>query len=419
VKKFVVPLLTAAVVITLVFTGCVPGVPAEEPPPEGPPPEGPPPEVAPFEVTEWHLPILIPQTGMYASYGAESEWAIKEAVKDINAAGGVAGKPLKVTFYDSGSEYAPANASTARILDTKPLMVSITVADPGAKGALPLIADEKVMSIGPCSGAENALEYRPWNVLFMGYDENCCGAADIEWLRREPDIKTVVPLYDNAVEWYVLCNESRIQWLEEAGITVLEGITFQQATTVDYGPIAIAALETNADGYIFTCYGDPVAKTIIELHRRGMTDNRRISIPVCADYPELYEVGEGYIDDCYVTSFYDINDPSERWQSLKARYEAYTDIPLGFGAAMGYDVAYYFKYCIEATGVTGDPDKLAEERQILAEFAYNVEDFPFLVGTCDVVDGIELNPFYLSRIENNQKVLIEVVPSPGIPAKYR
>ena len=371
------------------------------------------------EVTEWNLPVVTPLTGGFAGFGLEGKWAIEAAVEDINAVGGIAGKPIKVTFYDGSSDPAKSNAAMARALDTNPLMVGLGSAEPGVRGAMPLVVENELIAIGPAMGTIFAREFEPWAVCLMPYDENCCGSADVAWLEREPDIKTVVPIFENTIQWYGNCNKNRVRWLEEAGITVLKPVTFEQAAAVDFGSLAVSALGQEADGYIFTSNGDPVAKTIIEMHRRGMTDNRRISIAVSADYPELYEIGEGYIDGCYMSAFYDINHDTEQWQSIKARYGASRDVPMGFGTSLSYDVPWLFKRAVEATGVTGDPAKLAEERLILAEWAYNQKDYPLVMGPTDIIDGIAMQPIFLCKIEDNQKVLIEVVPSPGVPAAYR
>lgn len=422
-RKFFIPLLTVAAVVAIVLSGCVPeaappveeeGPPVEE---EGPPveEEGPP----EFEVTEWNLPILIPLTGGFAGFGIEGKWAIETAVEDINAAGGIAGKPLKVTFYDSGSDPTQAHAQMGRILDTKPLMVVVDDGEPQGRAVGASIVSEQVFAIIPATGTMCNMEFRPWTVSFVNYDENICGLGGPAWIEREPDIKTVVPIYDDTVEWYMGCARCQIQALEEAGVTITAPVTFEQFVTVDFGPVAVAALEKNADGYLFVSIGDPVAKTIIELHRRGMTDNRRILIAGSADYPELYEVGEGYIDDCYMFAWLNTDYPGERWQSVKNRYAEVSELPAGFGTYISYDIPYYFKYCVETAGVTGNPAMLAKERLMLANVGYNVEAFEFTMGTYPVIDGVAMGPIFLSQIKDNRKVLVETIPGEVIPEQWR
>lgn len=395
-KKYIIHLLTVAltVVIGVGVFGC-----ARAPEPAA---------------AEWDFPCIADLTGPFAGYGLEAQWATIESTNDINAAGGVAGRPIKLIWYDCANDPAKCRVEMGKILDKHPLMIGANIADAVKGCAEPAVA-AKVFMILPAAGTLLTKEYDPYCVSFLNYDENLCSHAEVPWINKEPAIKSVVQILDNTVEWYVNCVKLQHEALEKAGITVLEPVTFEQMATLDFGPVAVQAISRNADGYILTCMGDSAAKVIIELQRRGVTENPRIYCHACTDHPELYEVGEGYLDDCYVASFFDATHPGERWQSLKERYKVVSDIPMGFGTWIGCDIPYYFKYCVEATGVTGDPAKWAEEQQILAEFAYNIKDFKFVMGEADVVDGVALMPMVLSQIRNNEKVLVETIPMPEVP----
>ena len=71
-----------------------------------------------------------------------------------------------------------------------------------------------------------------------------------------------------------------------------------------------------------------------------------------------------------------------------------------------------FKYAIEATGITGDPAKLVEERTLLADWCYNRPAFPFLMGDSPIVNGMAACDLHLNVIENNQKKWVEAIPTP-------
>lgn len=369
-------------------------------------------------VEEWVLTLVTPLTGGFASWGQEAFWAEQLAVEDINAAGGIAGKPVRLAVYDSGSDPAKAHVEMAKALDTKPMIVLLQDCADSGRASLNLTAAEGVMAIIPVSGVTSPKSYPRWAVSFMNYEDNWWGRTDVEACNRE-GFRTVVSVADNTIEDYVAAQTARCAYVESQGIEVVGEVNFEQFTMVDYAPVVVKALALEADAYMFMCMGGPVAKMAKEFYRRGMTEPQRLLISHACDYPELYEEGGDFVEGAYVESMYNINNTSERWQSVKSRYEAYTDVPMGLGVYNGYDIVCYVAAAIESTGVTGDPAKLAEEREMLANWCFNQEDYPFLMGDFDVVNGVTAGDLWLNRVEGGKKVVLMTIHTNAIPpARY-
>ncbi len=64
------------------------------------------------------LGLMPPLTGLVALYGPEISWAGQIAVEEINAAGGLLGRPLELVIEDDGSMPDTAVAAAQRLLDT-------------------------------------------------------------------------------------------------------------------------------------------------------------------------------------------------------------------------------------------------------------------------------------------------------------
>jgi len=364
---------------------------------------------------EWNIQAITELTGGFSTVCTELQWAADREADIINAGGGVAGRPMRFTWYDSASEPSKARASMARLLDTNPIIVLQGGADIQGSACLQLGAEQKVFCISPTTGARDVRTFEPWGNTQMSYDEYQCGLGDVAWVQRE-GIKSVCPLYNSAGGWYVDCAGLRCEALEAIGVTVTEPVTYDQFATVDYGPLAVAALATGAEGFMFTSHGSSVGNIIAELTRRGVTDASRICIQSCGDYPELYEIAEGCLEGAYIVSNFDIFTDNPRWHEAVAAYKDYCGIDAGFGIWLGMDCPWMIKAAIEDTGVTGDPAKLVEERQLLADYCYNLRDFPFVMGKIDVIDGVIMHPVYLNQIWDQEKTFIEEVPCPGVPA---
>ena len=68
---------------------------------------------------------------------------------------------------------------------------------------------------------------------------------------------------------------------------------------------------------------------------------------------------------------------------------------------------YLLKAGVEALNLTGDPGKLKEERQSLMNWMHNVNDFPGITDTFDIVDCLLQGPAYLFQVEDNDIVLVK------------
>ena len=359
----------------------------------------------------WEIPFLDVMTGGFAAAGVPGAWAIKEAEKDINAAGGIAGKPVDFVLYDTGSTTSVARVAIEKALARNPIYVVSYDAGESAEATLTMTSLEQVFTLCSVAGADTTELYLPWNTGWANYMDNSAGAVELEWVKRHPEIKKVVPLYDSTNVTYKNESDSTMKWLTEYGIEVLEPVTFEQFTQVDYGPVAVEALSRGADGYYFSSFGTPYAKTVIEMAKRGMTETWRFIGNTGTDYPELYALGGDYIEGCYIASSYDESDPTPEWQSILERYRAMTADQGQLFVWMAYQNAIWVKRAIEETGVTGDPAKLAKERLMLAEWSYNRPDYQFFGFKADIVSGFGMLPYFLNTIEDGKKKLIQIVPT--------
>ncbi|MFC1938619.1 ABC transporter substrate-binding protein [Chloroflexota bacterium] len=368
-----------------------------------------------YEVDKWVLQVQIPLTGGWAGYGVEGHWAVQWCADEINANGGINGKPFELVVRNNQSDPDIAQAVMAEMLDANPLAVSICDGDTQGFAIAPLIVDEEVMCIMPVTGTPSASTAFPWSVSFLDWDENLNGPAEAEWLSRESDITKVVPSFNvESPSYHILAASSMYYIQENSGVEIGDPVTYEQFRTTEYSGLAVSLLaqDDGHTGFKFSSTGDPVAKMIIEMHKRGFDDNRRILIDNCADYPELFSLGEGYTDGCYLKTMYDVGYDGTRWVKIVADWYDTHDVEYGaYGITFSTDMPLYFKMAVEATGVTGDPAKLEEERVILQTWMRNQKAFPFITGAADVNDGIRALPMYLNTIENNKKVLLTPVIS--------
>jgi branched-chain amino acid transport system substrate-binding protein len=425
VKKFIIPLVTAAMVVSIMFAGCVPGAapttpvtpPPVTPPPVTPPPVTPPPVTPPEEewswvvVDEWKIPSFNGVTGSGAYWGEVGTWVCDYTRDLINAAGGIAGKPLVLDPHDDGWDASKAAAEISKVVPW-----ALTSLGPWTDvcdtGAMPIAVQASMFVFINQSGATIAEQYQPWCFHALDKDENIYPQAVKAWLKKNPDITKVALFYVPEHAMWVEISNIVAETCEEMGVEVGARVEIPEGT-VDFGPPAVTALGSGADGFWFAC--DPIynAKTVVELQDRGLTESRRVLIFPHGEDPSFWEVGQDRFEGMYIVRFLNSESTLPRYVAyVDAMTEAHGEGPYDIFASM-VDQIYLLKAAIEDSKITGDPAKLAEERILIRDYCRNVTDFPFITGTASVVNGFEHNPVYLFQVENNKFVLVSRVDDEG------
>ena len=359
-------------------------------------------------VDEWVFPSSNIITGVSAYHGMLNEFGADMAVEEINKAGGIRGKPVRVRWYDEGTQdSARAVAAMSEMLDRKPLLVMGPCSDVSVRAAVPLAVEEGVYSMCTMAGYPMAREFAPWTLTFVANDRDQARAGVYKWVELVPGMKKVVHFTAPQSGTWMSIAKAENSALQDHGIETVDiAVPYE---TVNYGPLAVRAMGENPDGMIFTSHPEGIAKIIVELHKRGWTDNSKFLLSQAAPVPELWEIGEGYLDGCYCWMWFDPNSENPRWQTLSKRHEESFGAPASFMMVWkGYDELHLIKKCFEDLKITGNPSKLKQERIAIRDYM-NDCSFVSIFGPVDVVDGVRQNPTLLFTIENNRlgkKILV-------------
>jgi branched-chain amino acid transport system substrate-binding protein len=358
-------------------------------------------------VKEWKIPSLIFLTGPFAGFGKQVKWATDEAVAEINAAGGVAGRPIVLEWHDTGIDPAKAAAEMSNVVRGS-LVIFGPVGSPPTKGAMPIVAREKAFAMPVSSGAEVASEFFPYAVDFLPPATAHTPYTVPGWLKANPRIKTVVQFLFPMDPTFLIDCDLEKKTLESAGVKVLPRVELSE-TGVDMSSVVVKAMTGKPDGFLFITLPMDSAKIILELEKRGVKDKSGILLSPLEDDPSLYEVGKGHLDGAYLRHFLNMESKAPKWQALYAKYrKAFPEFKAPtLGVPYNYDMVYMFKAAVEKTGITGDPEKLTEERETLRQYCRNVKGFPGVQETFDMVDGLATSKAFLFTIQNNEKKLLQ------------
>ena len=362
-------------------------------------------------VEEWEIPFLNVLTGPIASIGEYLQWGAERAAEEINAAGGIAGKPVKVLRVDTGMEPEKGIVEMSKLVDTA-LCVLGPVPEPVIMAAVPVAVEAEMYSFTATTSYEYAVEYFPWAVSWFPPTEARLGDIVEAWANLNPEMKTVVQFVENYGPWPGMA-AAHTKGLKAAGVEVLPDVDVP-GDAVTFGPQIVKALASEPDGIVFVCNAEKVAKIIIELKNRGWENMNHVLVFSSADDAALYTTGGSAIDGVMIYNYADPNLDTPRWNAFRQAFKDDHDGIEPFSLSPNYyDAVYMIKEAIEATGVTGDPDKLAEERVKIRDYCNNIQDFEGLQFNWSNENGVPTNkPLFLFKIEGGKKTLFKkIIPT--------
>jgi branched-chain amino acid transport system substrate-binding protein len=313
---------------------------------------------------------IVVGAGVLKGPGEPSIAAVDVAVDKINAAGGVNGKKIEIVRFDTGSDAKQASV-----------------------GARKLIQDDNVLAIiGPFSSGESAValnDAERLKTLMMPTSASAPGVTEgrqfgwrltadeaTQFGRLIKSIKSKGINSDTAEIVYisdeVVSNSAGTklypELLEAAGIKHGAPIAVQYKS-FDMSAQASKIVQSNPDLVALAALPESAAKVVKELRRQGYK-GRVIGSQIFAD-PNVGELmgadGDGTM---FVAGFWKNQSPEAKAfddklvETLTAR--GIHRLGAHHADAQAYDTVFLIKQLLEKTGATGDPAKLATEREALA-----------------------------------------------------
>jgi branched-chain amino acid transport system substrate-binding protein len=316
-------------------------------------------------------PILIgiaeAKTGALAPYDAQPAQALQLRVNEINKAGGVLGRQLKLDAVDTKSDKTLA-ASVATQLLAKGAVAIITTCDFDYGSPAAFQAQTKgVPAISICaSSPKNATPSIIGKYGFsMGTGSDTEGVAAAEWMvAKHPDWKRVYALKDTSLEYSKATTDYFSARFKALGGTIAGKDSFVGGTDADIGAQVsrIKAAAGSLDAIYIGSWNPAAATAIRQLRGAGVT------LPIignqAADGTLTTQVA-GKISDYYSTPMACIPSYCSGTGPNQAAVDKFAaDFKAEFGQDLansypinGYDLGTVLKQAIEKAGST-DPSAI-------------------------------------------------------------
>ncbi len=358
-------------------------------------------------IEEWEIPFLNCLTGAIASIGEYLQWGAERAAYEINEAGGIAGKPVKIIRADTALEPQKGVVEMGKIVEWA-LVALGPVPEPVIMAAAPIAVENEMMTMTATTSLEYAEQFFPWSISWFPKTEDRLPPLATEWAKLA-GVKSVVQFVGIYGPWPGMA-AAHVSGLKVAGAKHLGDVEVPQ-DAVTFGPLVVKALEQKPDGIIIACWPDKAAKIVQELKNRGWTDMNKILLFSSADDAALYTTGGTDLNGTIIYNYINVDQTNPRWVAFKEAYvKDHNGLQPPSLSTNYYDAVYMIKRAVEETGVTGDPKKLQEERKKIAEAMFNMKNFEGLLFNWDMSGGVPTNkPTYLFEIQDGKKKLVKEI----------
>ena len=389
----IIVLLIACVILLLELFGCAPwhadagagtGAGSGTGPSGGADPGSEESELPPPAVDEWALPIVASITGANSDLGLAAAWGFDYGVKSVNEQGGIRGIPATTTTRDAASSESKAISELGTLAGSA-LVVMGPPTESLYKAGEQVFYSNAMPVIGAATDAANRVAYQPYAISCFDEPGSAAVSAVSAWVEAEE--------FENV--WMVFSAATAERADIAADAFANKGKEVVQKASLgnemfDAASVAEEALSSGADAYYIDLGGEDTLRVVKQLKFLANDTAGKLKIlcgPLAADTAVIESAEEG---EMLGVSVWSVADPVKDAERRKAFDTAFANIgdPEHYGIAVDYyQAALVIKQAIETLGLTGAGNKLAEERQKLAEYLYDMDVVSTEHGDLVIVAG--------------------------------
>lgn len=292
-----------------------------------------------------------PLTGAYANYGLSEKNGAELAVKEINEAGGIAGKQIELSYQDSQGESESAVNAYGKLMDWG-MEVSLGCVLSGENASVVAAArDDDVLLITPSGSADKCIDGNDKAFRVCFYD-SYQGATAAQYIKDNNMVDTVGILYQSDNDYSVGLYNAFVAKCGELGITIAETQTFTSSTNTDFSTQVSALVSSGVKLVFIPLYAEEASTFLTQAHGKFADDVYFFGADGLDGILGKVEQDTSLANNVLMLTPFAADNPAENVQSFVKKYqEAYGATPDQF-AADAYDAIYVIKAAVEKAGST-------------------------------------------------------------------
>jgi branched-chain amino acid transport system substrate-binding protein len=304
-------------------------------------------------------------TGGQATFGVSTHNGIMIAVDEINKAGGVNGRKIRVMTEDDQSKAEEAaNAVTKLINQNNVVAIIGEVASSSSLAAAPICQANKIPMITPSSTNPKVTEVGDY-IFRMCFIDPYQGEAMANYLSKQAGMKTAAILIDNKSDYSTGLASFFERTFVANGGKIVSKASYAQGDS-DFRSQLTNIKSSNPEVIFVPGYYNDIGQIAIQARDLGMKQ------PLAGgdgwESPKLIEIGGKALEGCFYSNHYHIDDPSPAVREFVQKYEEKFSAKPDSLAALGYDSTRVLAEAIKRAGTT-DSAKLRDAIAVTKGFS--------------------------------------------------
>ncbi len=338
-------------------------------------------------------------TGGIATFGISTKNGSQMAFDEINKAGGILGKKVRLIVEDDQSKPEEAGTVVTKLINQDKVVAILgQVASTHSLAAAPICQSNKIPMVSP-SSTNPQVTQRGDYIFRVCFIDPFQGAVMAKFAANTLKVKKVAQLVDVRSDYSVGLQTFFREEFKRLGGEIVSEQKYSQGDS-DFHAQLTQIKAVNPEAIYIPGYYTEVGTIARQARELGIT------VPLLGgdgwDSPKLWEIGGEALNGCYFSNHYSVDDPSPLVQKFVTDYKArYNQVPDAL-AALGYDAARIMADAMTRAGSTEGP----KVRDTLAQ----TKDFPGVTGKITInKERNAVKPAVVLKVDNGKFVYVETV----------
>lgn len=338
-------------------------------------------------------------TGTTATFGISTRNGVDMAKDELNRAGGVLGKQVRVIVEDDQGKPEEAQTVVTKLIN-KDRVVAVLgeVASSRSLAAAPVCQQNRVPMITPSSTNPRVTQIGDF-IFRVCFIDPFQGFVMAKFASNTLKMSKIAILRDIKNDYSVGLAAVFQENFEEMGGKIVGDESYSEGDT-DFSAQLTSIKSKDPQAIYVPGYYTEVGLIARQSRKLGIT------VPLMGgdgwDSPRLWEIGGEALNDCYFSNHYSVDDPSPAIQKFVSEYkQRFNETPDAL-AALGYDAAKILFDAFRRANTT-DPEKV---REALTQ----TKDFPGVTGKITIDENRNaVKPAVVLRVKDGKLVYVETV----------
>lgn len=353
-KRTLLVLVLCLAMVASLFAGCAPKVedkPADETPADQGQTEESPQEEPADSAEPIKIGVAAPTTGNYAEYGIGFDVATSMAAEEINAAGGINGRPIELVLMDSKGDAKEATAIARTFADDDEIMAVVgDFSSTCCMAAAPVYEEAGLVQLSPTASNPDYAGMNEYMFGIMGV-QSAEGPFVAEYLLgKYVEAKNVAVIYLNN-DWGVAAKQYLVEKAKEVGVNIVAEENHVDGEK-DFTAVLTKVQQANPDTICLVTFYNECAIISNQIAQMGWDVNVTALGPGASE--QIIDLGgdnvEGFLTS---TPFFAPDEGDSKAAVFRRQFEEKVGYTLNVHSACAYDAVYMvaeaMKKCDEIT----------------------------------------------------------------------